>query len=434
MKGNSRVSCSLMVMFVSSLAFAQPPPATRSGDAASEAAKNVQVKLAHEKPVSCPYCDMTGADLRGRNLTDANLTGARLTGANFEGATLDGIQLIGAQCDGANFNRAKLNPSQLGDANLSRASLVGATFQGAELNGTDLQYAKLDGARLEQVDLTKVVFGPRIEAGIHQGHKTSFRGARLRREFATLPAVMELEGVRWQEQTPAAADQDIACGRADLSGLTSRIYVASTGTDDASCGATYDRPCATIGYGIGRCAASGCGVLVAWGEYSLAAPIAVRDGVNVYGGCLPSSQSRPGYFSAVRAPSGGQPAVRATSLKAGVVLQGFQLNASAGDGNNAATSVALWVKDSTQLSVLDTELVANRGGQGAAGSSPGDGAQGGNGSGRNGGTVSACGNTSGGTGSVKRQVSVDVGAFTFTCKPSVTGARSPSWKSSGGIC
>src|SRR5215468_5546668 len=121
MKGNSRVSCSLMVMFASSLAFAQPSPATRSGDAAPEqAARNVQVKFAREAPVSCPYCDMTGADLRGRNLTDANLTGARLTGANFEGATLDGIQLIGAQCDGANFNRAKLNPSQLGDANLSR--------------------------------------------------------------------------------------------------------------------------------------------------------------------------------------------------------------------------------------------------------------------------------------------------------------------------
>jgi uncharacterized protein YjbI with pentapeptide repeats len=377
------------------------------------------MKNATAGPVSCPYCDMAGADLKGRDLTNANLTGARLTNANFTGANLDGAQLIGAELTGANFNNAKLNPSSLGAANLSRSVLVGATFTGAQMNGTNLQYAQLGGAVFSRTDLTRAVFGPRIQAGVHEGRKTSFRDARLRHEFATDPAVMELEGAHWEGAAVAApANEDIVCGRADLSGLTSRIYVAAKGADDASCGTAYDKPCATIGYGIGRCAASGCGVLVAWDEYKPAATVTLRDGVNVYGGCLPKSQSGPAYFSAVRAPDGGQPVVSAAGISGGVVLQGFQLDASEARGNNAAISVALSVKDSSKLSVLDTELVANKGGQGALGSSPGDGAKGGNGSGRSGGTVSACGNTAGGAGADKRNVSVDNGAFSFTCKPS----------------
>ncbi len=381
------------------------------------ASKTVQMQGVTAGPVSCPYCDMAGADLKGRDLTNANLTGARLTNANFQGANLDGAQLIGAELTGANFNNAKLNPSSLGAANLSRSVLVGATFVGAQMNGTNLQYARLGGAVFSRTDLTRAVFGPRIQAGVHEGRKTSFRDARLRHEFAADPAVMELEGARWEGAAVAAANEDIVCGRADLSGLTSRIYVAAKGTDDASCGAAYDKPCATIGYGIGRCAASGCGVLVAWDEYKPAATIAMRDGINVYGGCLPKSQSRPDYFSAVRAPDGGQPVVSASEVNTGVILQGFQLNASAAVGTNAATSVALLVKDSSRFSAVDTELVANKGGQGAAGNTPGDGIKGGNGSGREGGAVSACGSTTGGKGAVRKSVTVDNGAFKFTCNP-----------------
>jgi uncharacterized protein YjbI with pentapeptide repeats len=382
--------------------------------------RTIQTKNTNAAPMSCPYCDMAGADLKGRDLTNANLTGARLTGANFEGANLDGAQLIGADLSKARFNNAKLNPSSLGTANLSRSTLVGATFEGAEMNGTNFQYAKMDGAVFSRTDLTRAVFGPRIQAGTDDGRKTSFRGARLRHEFATDPAVMDLEGVRWEgtAAAAAAADEEIVCGRADLAGLTSRIYVASTGTDDGSCGAAYNKPCATIAYGIGRCAAAGCGVLVAWDEYKLTAPVALRDSVNVYGGCLPKSQSKPTYFSAVRAADGGQPAVSAAGINAGAVLQGFQLNASVAGGTNASTSVALLVKDSSRLSVFDTELVANKGGQGAVGNTPGDATKGGNGSGRTGGTVSACGNTTGGTGSVKMDVRVDNSVFSFDCIPS----------------
>jgi hypothetical protein len=173
-------------------------------------------------------------------------------------------------------------------------------------------------------------------------------------------------------------------------------------------------------------------VLVTWDEYRPADTLALRDGVNVYGGCLPRSQSRPEYFSAVTAPDGGRPVASASAINGGTILQGFQLNASAAAGTNAATSVALLVKDSSRLSVLDTEVVANRAAQGTLGSKGGDGATGGNGSGRDGGTVGSCSNTRGGTGSVKREVSVDNGAFSFTCKPSCSSNSCAGFSGSSG--
>ncbi len=375
---------------------------------------------------SCPYCDMTGADVSGQDLTNANLTGAILVGANFKGAILNGAVLIGANLAGANFDNAKLNDSDKGHANLSRANLSGASFQGAEMNGTDLQFAELGGADFSNVDLTRAVFGPRIKAGIAGSRKTSFRNARLPGNLALDAATTDVEGARWEPAAavPAAPEaDDIVCGRADLSGLTSRIFVANTGTDDDTCGTSYSAPCKTVGFGIGRCAASGCGVLVAWDEYRLADTLALRDGVNVYGGCLPRSQSRPDYYSAVTAPGGGKPVTSASAINGGTVLQAFQLNASAAAGTSAAISVALLVKDSSRLSLLDTHLVANRGAQGTSGGHGSDGTAGGNGSGSNGGSVSACGNTGGGMGAVRREVKVFVRDGRFVCSPSCSAGN-----------
>ena len=70
-------------------------------------------------------------------------------------------------------------------------------------------------------------------------------------------------------------------------GDRARDYAKTGGTDSPSCGTTIDSACASIAQGIQRCAATGCGVLVAWDEYALTAPIVLRDGVNVYGGCVP---------------------------------------------------------------------------------------------------------------------------------------------------
>jgi uncharacterized protein YjbI with pentapeptide repeats len=376
--------------------------------------------------VSCPYCDLTGADASGQDLTNANLTGAILAGANFKGAILNGAVLIGANLAGANFENAKLNDSAKGHANLSRANLSGASFQGAELNGTDLQFARLDGADFSNLDLTRVTFGPRIKAGIAGSRKTSFRNARLPGKLALDAATTDVEGARWEPATavPVAPEaDDVVCGRADLSGLTSRIYVANTGTDNDTCGTSYSSPCKTIGFGIGRCAASGCGVLVAWDEYRPADTLALRDGVNVYGGCLPRSQSRPDYYSAVTAPDGGKPVASAPAINGGTILQAFQLNASVAAGTSAAISVALLVKDSSRLSVLDTELVANRGAQGTPGGHGSNGVAGGNGSGSNGGSVSACRNTGGGMGAVRRDIKVERKGLEGRCIPSCSAGN-----------
>jgi uncharacterized protein YjbI with pentapeptide repeats len=402
-----------LIVLASGPTAAQSPPGQ-----APPARVAAQRQAVTQQTVSCPYCNMTGADLSGRDLTGANLTGAILARANLKGAILNGAALIGADLTGANLNNAKLNGSPKGNANLSRANLTGASFQGAEMNGTDLQFAHLAGADFSNLDLTRAVFGPRIKAGVTGSRKTSFRNARLRGEFAADAATMDTEGARWEPAVAAAPGvEDVVCGRADLSGLTSRIYVADTGTDNGTCGTSYSSPCKTIGYGVGRCASSGCGVLVAWDEYRLPDTLALRDGVNVYGGCLPRSQSRPDYFSALVAPDGGKPAASASAINGGVILQGFQLNASAAVGPIDATSVALLVKGSSRLSVLDTEVVANRGAQGGTADPAADGTAGGNGSGRDGGTVSSCPNTSGGKGAVRMTVSVDGCVPRFYCNP-----------------
>ena len=433
------------------MAIGQQPPAEASATAPAPSDVEVQRQAAVEAPVSCPYCDMTGADLAGKNLTDANLTGARLTRANLRGAVLKGAQLIGADLSGANLENANLDPSELDVADLSRSDLRGANLTGARMNGTDLQYARMSGALFDRVDLTGAVFGPRLAIDEENREKVSFRGARLRPEFAVDPETMDLSGVIWvgERPAPAPADEEIVCGRADLSGLASRVYVAASGADSATCGTNVATACKTIAFGLGRCTASaGCGVLVMWDEYRPAQTVAVRDTVNLYGGCLPKSQSRPEYFSAVTAAAGGLPVLSATGIQTGAIVQGFQFNGSPAGGATSVTSTAVLVKDSSKLSLLDDELVADRGGPAAVAANGGAGAAGGDGDGRTGGTVSSCANTGGGTGSVRMDVSVDQGAFKFTCKPSCsanscygysgaygsTGYYAPGGKWSDGNC
>jgi uncharacterized protein YjbI with pentapeptide repeats len=369
---------------------------------------------------SCPYCDMRGADLSGQDLTDANLTGANLSGANLKGAKLNGASLIGADLSHADLSNAELNPSAQGPADLSRANLLDANLDGAQMVGTDLQFARMGGASFKRVNLEAAVFGPRIDTAHPQGHRVSFTDARLRREFEADSARMDLAGVSWAgaEVAQAADDGQTACGRADLSGLSSRIYVANDGTDDASCGSAYDKSCRTIAQGLQRCSGSACGVLVRWDVYPQTTSIALRDGVSLYGGCLPQVQARPEYFSAVLGPAGGAPVMSATGVNSATLLQGFQLAASKAPPLQSASSVALSLVDSRALSLADMEVVADEGGSAGPSGNGTPGTGGGNGSGRTGGTVSACSGTTGGAGAVKRNVSVDVGFASATCKPS----------------
>jgi hypothetical protein len=377
---------------------------------------------------SCPNCDLRGVDLSGRRLADANLSGADLTGAKLRGTDLNGASLVGTILDEADLEDAKLNPSAKGVADLARASLRGASLRGAEMSGADLQFAHMAGADFTGANLSRARFGPRIRAGVHQGRKTTFRRARLSREFRTDEALMDLNDARWEEAAAGSpAGEGIVCGRADLSVLTSRIYVSPSGADGDSCGTSYEQSCQTVAKGVERCSGAGCGVLVEWAEYQTPATLRLRDGVRLYGGCLPASVARPDFFSVIYAPPNGQPAVSADSINAGdTLLQGFQLTASASSGTNGEASVALLVTNSTKLSVLNSEVVANNGGRGGDGQSHGNGANGNDASGRTRGTNSSCGNVDGGDGSNEYGVWVDVGFSNFTCHSSCPNGCSSS--------
>ena len=367
---------------------------------------------------SCPNCDLRGVDLSGRPLENANLSGADMTGAKLRGTDLDGASLVGTILDGADLEDAKLNPTTKGVSDLARASLVGASLRGAQMSGADLQFAHMPGADFTGASLSRARFGPRIRAGVHQGRKTTFRRARLGRQFQTDEAVMDLAEARWEEEAGAAAGESIVCGRADLSVLTSRIYVSPSGTDGESCGTSYEQSCQTVAKGIERCSGAGCGVLVEWAEYQAQATLRLRDGVSLYGGCLPASLARPDFFSVIYAPPGGQPAVSADAINAAeTVLQGFQLAASASGGTNGEASVALLVTNSSKLSVLNSEIVANNGGRGGDGQSHGNGANGNDANGRTRGTNSSCSNVDGGDGANEFGVTVDVFFASAVCKP-----------------
>jgi uncharacterized protein YjbI with pentapeptide repeats len=370
---------------------------------------------------SCPYCDLRGVDLSGKYMESANLSGADLTGAKLRGTNLDGASLVGTILDGADLEDAQLDPSVKGVADLARASLRGASLKGAKMTGADLQFAHMEGADFTGASLSRATFGPRIRAGVYKGRKTTFRRARLSRDFETDEASMDLADVQWEPSSGAGAGEDLACGRADLSALTSRIYVSPNGADTETCGVSFAQSCKSVAKGIERCSGERCGVLVEWSEYNTAATLRLRDGVNVYGGCLPASIAKPDFFSVVYAPPGGQPAVIADAINArGTILQGFQLSGSASGGTNGEASVALLVTNSSKLSVLNSEIVAHTGSRGADGQSYVNGSNGTDANGRGHGYNTGCGNVNGGDGAQENTVYVDVYFASATCHGSCT--------------
>jgi uncharacterized protein YjbI with pentapeptide repeats len=372
-RGIPRVLTTVLLLLASS------GPSAHAGDGETpHGAPKKHVAVLGTGPYACPHCDLEGLNLAGRDLTDSNLTGANLRGADFRGAILDGISLVGADLENANFDRAKLSCPRAKKAHLSRTNLRGATFQDVELFRADLQFADLSGTNFGGADLSHVVFGPAIRAGmLPDGRKTSFRGARLRREFELDEATMDLGEVRWiapPSGTPIADGslEETVCGKADLSGLTSRIYVSTTGTDSDSCGASYAEPCRTIPKGIERCAADGCGVLVAWGQYTPKLPVTLTSGKSLYGGCLPKRLAQPDYFSVIMAPPFtmeflhlnclNSPALYAVDVDLPTRVQGFQLVGPPGSNPEGFFGVssthALCVSHSTALTLADVEILA----------------------------------------------------------------------------
>ena len=153
-----------------------------------------------------------------------------------------------------------------------------------------------------------------------------------------------------------------SCPGADLSLLSSMVYVSSLGTDADGCGKDSASACATIGKGIAACADSGCGVLVRHGLYPTSATLDLRDGVNVHGSCRFDGEPGRRYRTTLQAqPSPGMPAVRAKSIGKPTVFSGIVI-VGKDEMASGTASVAMAVQSSSGLTLTGTTIVAGTGG------------------------------------------------------------------------
>ncbi|MBW7885794.1 MAG: hypothetical protein H3C34_24820, partial [Caldilineaceae bacterium] len=282
------------------------------------------------------------------------------------------------------------------------------------------------------VKLTNDTVPGRYRAGINP-YILNQNGAHVRFHWTTAGVPLTWWGDYMQMAASVDDPESIACGSADLTQLQTYIYVAPAGNDSDTCGSSSATACASIAQGIDRCSGRQCGVLVAWGRYKLTQTIQLRDGVDLYGGCLPTSKANTTDFSLITAPENGLPAVNADGIWLPTVLQGFQIEATPVTDNTGRPSIAVMVTDSDNLLVWDTKIIASNGGRGADGGNGLPGAAGGNASGRTGGLVvvspsaslNYCSDSPGGNGGAARHVSVDTNFWgSGTCTPSCEGGDS----------
>jgi hypothetical protein len=111
----------------------------------------------------------------------------------------------------------------------------------------------------------------------------------------------------------------------------------------------------------------GCGVLVAWGQYQLSESLQLRDGVNLYGGCVPAAQADPVYRSFLYAPPGGWPGIEG-SLVSGVTIENFKMfGGSAGTSAASVVVQLLGGTGSSRVTINNGVIIAGAGGGGAWG-------------------------------------------------------------------
>ena len=173
--------------------------------------------------------------------------------------------------------------------------------------------------------------------------------------------------------TPAG----IACGGSDFSTLKSFVYVNPNGADSSSCGSApqASSACQTIAQGLANCKVPGCGVLVAWGKYSLRGVLQLRNGVNLYGGCLPAVQANPAYRSSLYAVAGGAPAIEG-NLVNGVTIESFKLFGSNNSGHGPSVAVQLFGgSGSYGVTINNSIIYAGNGGPGLHGGGGGNGSE-----------------------------------------------------------
>ena len=185
----------------------------------------------------------------------------------------------------------------------------------------------------------------------------------------------------------AGLAQQPTCGTANLSGLTSRIYVAPGGSDSPACGRSTTSACASIQQGIDNCPAAGCGVLVRHGQYKTTATITLRDGVSVYGrfhssGVPTADPAAANYRTLIVAnPPPGGPAVSGESINTPTVVSGLAVWSRVGQPLSAP-SIVMAVSNSKGMTLARSSLMAGAaiaggfpdptpaGGPGGTGSSP----------------------------------------------------------------
>jgi pentapeptide repeat protein len=369
--------------------------------AAIASAPAQDVREAIDSRPGCPGCSLAGADFSGRTLDRINFANADLSGANFTGATLRGVMLSGANLTGANFMGARIEPGGERSTSLVGANLSNANFTGATLSAADLQYANISCANFANSVLSGVVAGPALtQAG--GGCKATFTGAQINCSLAAESARFDFAGATMPRcaappQRSAAATASWSCPNTNLSGLATLVYVAPTGQDTSTCGASSTTPCLTIGQGLAQCTGASCGVLAYYGTYNPTSTIALGSNKSIYGGCVTGTPAS-NYVSIVNAPAGGVPAIAANSVSSST-LQGLSILGSsvAATPANAAASVAVSITGNSNVALNDVSVTGGRGGNGAAGTSGVSGAAGTSASGTTAGTNPTC-NASGGAG------------------------------------
>ena len=173
---------------------------------------------------------------------------------------------------------------------------------------------------------------------------------------------------------PAAT---VNCAGADLSKITSAVYVVPEGSDNNTCGSQPGSACKTIHQGIKNCKGEGCSVLVRWGTYNLSASLELADGVNLYGSCVFEGADHK-YRSMIL----GRPAIRANNINKPTTLHGFVIIGTTAASPGEA-SIAMLISNSKGLTLRQDVVVSGRGADGSNGAYA-DGATGQNGFGATG--------------------------------------------------
>lgn len=199
----------------------------------------------------------------------------------------------------------------------------------------------------------------------------------LVRWFAWLAVAAMAQGCGGGDSTTPSrdllGDPPVTCANADLSALRKTVFVSTAGSDSPTCGSGAAGACRSVQQGIANCTETACGVLVGQGTYELDAAAAglprnvvLRQGVNVFGGCMLGGSTESRYRSTLRGPA-GLPAVSASAITGATLMHGFVVIAGSSTAADGTASIAMAVDASPGLTMRSLQLVGGPGARGANG-------------------------------------------------------------------